>query len=71
MSTSKAENSSISRETYLAAVNRIEKLEGVLKRANAMCVHALPQFNWGASALDATAIRFLNEVPAEIAEVLR
>ncbi len=25
---------------------------------------ALPKFNWGASALDANAIRLLNEVPA-------
>ena len=25
--------------------------------------NALPKFNWGASALDAEAIRLLNEVP--------
>ncbi len=27
---------------------------------------ALPKFNWGASALDANAIRLLNEVPAKV-----
>lgn len=32
---------------------------------------ALPQFNWGASALDADAIRLLNETPAKVAAALR
>lgn len=27
---------------------------------------ALPKFDWGASALDANAIRLLNEVPAQV-----
>jgi len=31
---------------------------------------ALPKFNWGASALDANAIRLLNEVPGIVAAAL-
>lgn len=31
---------------------------------------ALPKFNWGASTLDADAIRLLNDVPAEVTRAL-
>ncbi len=31
---------------------------------------ALPKFNWGASALDATAIKLLNEVPGQVRAAL-
>ncbi len=31
-----------------------------------LCDEALPKFNWGASALDANAIKLLNEVPRQL-----
>ena len=34
--------------------------------AQRMCREALPKFNWGASCLDANAIRLLNEAPSAI-----
>lgn len=41
-----------------------------LLRALELCEKALPQFNWGASALSAEAIALLNEVPSEIRSAL-
>ncbi len=37
-----------------------------LDAAEELCKNALPKFNWGKSALDAEAIRLLNEVPGQI-----
>lgn len=41
-----------------------------LERAQLLHTDALPKFNWGASGLDAYAIRLLNEVPGEVNEAL-
>lgn len=41
------------------------------KRAVQLFNEALPKFNWGGSALDANAIRLLNEVPGELNEALK
>lgn len=41
------------------------------KRALQLFNEALPKFNWSASALDANAIRLLNEVPGELNEALK
>jgi hypothetical protein len=41
-----------------------------LKSVRRMIDEALPKFNWGASALDANAIRLLNEVPAEVTRAI-
>lgn len=45
-----------------------------LRKALLACVelfdHALPKFNWGASALDARAIKLLNEVPLTVRAAL-
>jgi hypothetical protein len=48
----------------------VEQLRAALRRADRLCREALPQFNWGASALRADAIRLLNEVPGEIRAAL-
>lgn len=45
-------------------------MKGTLERCQALFRKALPQFNWGASALDAETIRLLNEVPGEVDRVL-
>lgn len=37
-----------------------------LTMAKRMIDEALPKFNWGASALDANAIRLLNETPVAV-----
>lgn len=39
---------------------------GALVRARTLFDEALPKFDWGKSALDANAIRLLNEVPREV-----
>ena len=49
-----------------AALNGSEELLDALKRAQRLFEEALPKFDWGKSALDANAIRLLNEVPGEI-----
>lgn len=41
-------------------------LLAALERTNRLFEKALPKFNWGASALDANAIKLLNEVPREV-----
>ena len=41
-----------------------------LKMADRLCKEALPKFNWGASALDANAIKLLNEVPGLISAAI-
>lgn len=47
-------------------VNAHDALVSALKDAQRLCKKALPKFNWGASALDADAVKLLNEVPAKI-----
>lgn len=54
----------------LALFDTIVELRDALRQADKLCVEALPKFNWGASALDANAIKLLNEVPREIQRVL-
>ena len=49
----------------------IKRLQDTLKRCQRLFKEALPKFNWGASALDANAIRLLNEVPGEVDKVLK
>lgn len=41
-----------------------------LKAAERLFKEALPKFNWGASALDANAIRLLNEVPDIVSDAI-
>lgn len=48
-----------------------QQMYETLIRARDLCRIALPQFNWGASALGAEAIQLLNEVPGEIELALR
>ena len=56
---------------YIAdALNGSEELLDALKRAQRLFEEALPKFDWGKSALDANAIRLLNEVPGEIRTVI-
>ena len=40
--------------------------QDALQAAQRLFKEALPKFNWGASFLDANAIRLLNEVPAKV-----
>lgn len=49
---------------------RIKALEEALAKADELCRVALPQFNWGASALDGKAIFILNEAPGIIRRAL-
>lgn len=55
----------------MLANSRAEALSAALRRADDLCTTALPQFNWGASALSGAAIQLLNEVPGEIRVALR
>lgn len=48
------------RDTMLTALNAAKRLFD----------EALPKFNWGASALDANAIRLLNDVPLVVQEAI-
>lgn len=41
-------------------------LYAALDAAQRLCKEALPKFNWAGSALDANAIRLLNDVPLAI-----
>lgn len=43
----------------------------VLLAAQRLFIKALPRFDWGRSALDADAIRLLNEVPAVVAKAIK
>lgn len=45
-------------------------LLAALRRTDQLIRVALPKFNWGASALDANAIRLLNEVPGEVSAAI-
>jgi len=51
---------------YLLRVAAEEKLLAAVEAALQLCDEALPKFNWGASALDANAIKLLNEVPDQL-----
>lgn len=48
----------------------LECLRCALEAADDLCRTALPQFNYGASALNADAIRLLNEAPGKIKAAL-
>lgn len=55
------------------AETRADKLQdqnavllAALKRCELLFKLALPKFNWAESALDANAIRLLNEVPGDV-----
>lgn len=52
------------------AVNAHQTLVEACKAADKMIREALPKFDWSASALDANAIRMLNETPGIIAAAL-
>lgn len=56
---------------YDAAVASLTKLMDAAIFAEELFAKALPKFNWGASALDAQAIRLLNEVPGEVRAALK
>jgi hypothetical protein len=49
---------------------REEQLFVALEQAKELFDVALPQFNWGASALSAEAIKLLNEVPTLVNSTL-
>lgn len=51
--------------------NQPSETVAALLAARDLCREALPKFNWGASALDANAIKLLNEVPSQIENALR
>ena len=53
-------------EFIVRACNNHEALLAALKSCQRLFNEALPKFNWGASALDANAIRLLNETPIEV-----
>lgn len=50
----------------MLANSRVEEARKVLARVDELFRVALPQFNWGASALSGEAIMLLNEVPGEV-----
>lgn len=50
---------------------RVDDLTHALLQCQALFQQALPKFNWGASALDANAIRLLNDVPLLVGVTLR
>lgn len=52
------------------AADEIERLRAALLLAQRLCNEALPKFNWGASSLDANAIKLLNDVPLAITRAL-
>lgn len=47
-----------------------DEMQTALNAAKRLFDEALPKFNWGASALDANAIRLLNEVPRVVQEAI-
>lgn len=51
--------------------NAAEEMFEALQRATALFEVALPQFDWGKSALSGEAIRLLNDVPVEVAQALK
>jgi hypothetical protein len=52
------------------ALGMLDAAGEVLERNKSLQDHALTEFNLGASALSANAIRLLNEVPRETAYIL-
>ena len=48
----------------------IERLRAALLIVKRMCDEALPKFNWGASRLDANAIKLLNDAPLAVMRAL-
>jgi len=54
----------------IRAVRSHNEMVEALEAAERLIREALPKFNWGASALDANAIRLLNEVPATVRAAL-
>jgi len=53
----------VPKDDYDTAQTRIRELEAALRGAKRLFDEALPKFDWGRSALDANAIKLLNEVP--------
>jgi len=54
-------------------IREVERLKEInaeqlaaLEAADRLCKKALPEFDWGRSALSADSIRLLNEVPGQI-----
>lgn len=58
-------------QLIVAAVNSHQMLVDALKAVQTMMKVAHRQFNWRDSALDADAIRLLNEVPGIVAAALK
>ena len=62
------------RDKLLADVMELERQRDAmltaLNAAKRLFDEALPKFNWGASALDANAIRLLNDVPLVVQEAI-
>ncbi len=46
------------------------KMLDTLEQVERLIKEALPKFNWGASALDANAIKLLNEVPLQVRDAI-
>ncbi len=51
-------------------MNAPDPIDDALATAVTLVRKALPQFDWGASALDAEAIQILNEFPAKVAAAI-
>ena len=57
-------------EAFIRLIEAAPDLLTALERSLRLFNEALPKFNWGASALDANAIKLLNEVPSEVSAAI-
>lgn len=53
-------------EDVSLALDCFASSKGALEQCERLISEALPKFSWGASALDANAIKLLNEVPIAV-----
>lgn len=58
------------RNEIIRRVNAHDVLVEALIQSQKLFEKALPKFNWGASFLNAEAIKLLNDVPIEVAKAL-
>jgi hypothetical protein len=65
------ESSYLAHKTLAEIETEHDALLTALEAADRLITEALPKFNWAASALDANAIKLLNEVPALVRDALR
>lgn len=65
-----ARDSCVMPDDVAALLEEHDRMLDTLKQVERMNREALPKFNWGASFLDANAIRLLNEVPLMVSKTL-